>query len=774
MTLARRLQYLAPLFLASRLCGQTDAGELRVTVTDAAGLPVEASVELISEVNQYRRAFSSGPEGRVTAKRLPYGLYRLHVTRQSFAPFSDLLEIRSSIPKEVKVLLLVAPLQETVEVTDAATLVDPHRTGTVNRIGGDTLENRRTTLPGRALAELVNQEPGWLFEANGILHPRGSEYQVQYVMDGIPLTDNRSPAFVPDFDINDVNSMSVMTANYPAEFGRKLGGVIEVVTARDNRQGFHGKAVGFGGSFETAGGYVEEQYGWSRNTLTLSAAGSSTNRFLDAPVEQNYTNHGTTGDFMAHFERDLGDKDRIGVIFRREQSRFLVPNELIQQAAGQRQDRHGFETAGQVSYTHIFSPHVLADLRGMVRDVSADLWSNPFSTPMIADQDRSFREGYFKGSVSAHYGIQEWKAGVETDFASVRESLNYQVTNPDDFDPDTPPTFQFSRRAPDREQAVFLQDLVRLHNFTLSAGLRFDHYGFLVRENAWSPRFGAAWYWPAAGIVFRASYDRVFQTPAFENILVASSPEVASLSEQVLRLPVRPSRGNFYEAGFAKSVFGKLRMDANFFHRDFTNYADDDLLFNTGVSFPIAFRKAAIYGVEVKLEAPRWGPLSGFVSYSNMRGTGYLPVTGGLFLGEEAADAIGETTGTFPISQDQRNTVKTRFRYQIAPRVWAAIGASYGSGLPVEFEGDQDDAIAQYGQRIVDRVNFERGRTRPGFAIDASAGVILFRHEKRSVRFQADMLNLTNQLNVIDFSGLFSGTALAAPRSVQCRLQVDF
>ena len=32
------------------------------------------------------------------------------------------------------------------------------------------------------------------------------------------------------------------------------------------------------------------------------------------------------------------------------------------------------------------------------------------------------------------------------------------------------------------------------------------------------------------------------------------------------------------------------------------NFADDDLLLNTGVSFPIAFRRAEIYGAEVKLE----------------------------------------------------------------------------------------------------------------------------------------------------------------------------
>lgn len=103
----------------------------------------------------------------------------------------------------------------------------------------------------------------------------------------------------------------------------------------------------------------------------------------------------------------------------------------------------------------------------------------------------------------------------------------------------------------------------------------------------------------------RASYDRVFQTPAFENLLVASSAAVEALSDQVLRLPVQPSRGNFYEVGLSKALWHKLRVDIHAYRRDFTNYADDDLLLNTGVAFPIAFRRATIQGQEVKLETPR-------------------------------------------------------------------------------------------------------------------------------------------------------------------------
>jgi hypothetical protein len=50
----------------------------------------------------------------------------------------------------------------------------------------------------------------------------------------------------------------------------------------------------------------------------------------------------------------------------------------------------------------------------------------------------------------------------------------------------------------------------------------------------------------------------------------------------------------------------------------------------------------------------------------------------------------------------------------------------------------------------------------------------LWRREKHSLRAQADILNLTNRLNVIDFAGLFSGTAIAPPRSFGIRLRAEW
>ena len=761
------------LICAASLFAQSNIGELRLKVTDQSDLPVPSSVELVSQANQVRQKLETDPHGMLVAKRLPFGMYRIQVEHPGFSPFSALIEIRSAIPKEYRVTLGVAPVETVVVVDDAETLLDPHRTAAINRIGSDMLQTRVTALPGRSLLDLVDNQPGWLLEANGVLHPRGSEYQTQYLVDGVPLTENRSPAFSPELEADDVQSMSVLSAGYPAEYGRKLGGVIEVVTVRDSQPGFHGKAVASVASFGTAAGNLLGQYGWGRNALSLGADVSRTDRYLDPPVEQNYTNAGTNASFSAHFERDLTARDRIGLILRRGQSRFQVPNEQVQQEVLQRQDRGSTETAGQFSYQHIFSPQVIGDLRGMVRDLSASLWSNDFATPVVAAQDRGLRETYLKGAASARFGRHEWKTGAELDFGSIQEVFSYRITDVSQFDPDTRRRFNFSDAKQDREQAAFVQDFMRLGNWSLNAGVRWDHYRLLAHDNAVSPRLGAAWYWPAGDLVLRASFDRVFQTPAFENLLLASSPLIDTLHSNVLRLPVRPSLGNFYEAGLTKRVFEKIRLDANYFRRVMNNFADDDVLLNTGVSFPIAFRKAEIHGVEVKVEISRWGPLSGFLSYSNMLGVGFLPVTGGLFLGNSASNLL-DSTNRFPISQDQRNTMRSRFRYQVSSRVWAAAGVSYGSGLPVEFDGSYEDAVAQFGKRIVDRVNIDRGRVRSSFSLSASAGVLAWKKEKRNARVQADVQNLTGRLNVINFAGVFSGTALGAPRSAAIRVQTEF
>jgi len=727
----------------------------------------------VSDASHSRREFVTDDQGRFTFEHLPFGVYRLTIQRSGFQDYTALVEVRSAVPRELPVQMAVQAASTAVTVTDKATLLDVHRTGVVYAVGGQQAKERQSSIPGRGLLDLVNMQPGWLFEANGVLHPRGSEYQTLFVVDGVPMDEKRSPGMAPESG-GDVQSMSILTGNFPAEYGRKLGGVVEVTTDKDLRRGFHGSAEASGGSFDTGTGSLTASYGWNRSSLAVSAFGSATSHYLDPPVLGNFNNAATLDGLSAVYDRDLSTSDRIHLSLQRQQTLFGVPNENLQEAAGQRQDRDSIEDLGRVAWTHLFPAHLLLNVRASVEDLSANLWSNSLATPIVAAQQRGFRRSYLSASLAATQGHHDLKFGGDLYYAPVTEALQYRITDPDYFDDGTPPVFNFYDHKLDREQSLFAQDTMRYGALTLSAGLRYDHYSLVVRDHAWSPRLGVAWHWRKAGLLLRYSYDRVFITPAMENLLLASSPQVDAVDPSVLRIPLQPSRGNFHEAGFSRGFFGKMRLDATFYRRTFNNYADDDLFLNTGISFPIAFHSAAVKGVDVKLDLPQWRGFSGFLSYSNMIGTAQLPVAGGLFLGDQATGAIG-ATGAFPISQDQRNTARARTRYQLHPHVWAAAIAQYGSGLPVEADSsDIPSLISQYGQQIIDKVNFSAGRVRPNFSVDASVGVDLWKKESRAVTFQIAGENLTNRLNVINFAGLFSGTAIAPPRSVNAKLRFDF
>ena len=764
------------LFCCARADAQREYGELHLEVQDQQGAPVAANGELISEANQVRRSFSADSDGRATAQDLPFGLYRLSITHAGFGPEARTIEIRSEVPLNLEVTLGLASVATQVQVTAAETLVDPNRTTTVNTLGSQLIHEEVPAQAGRGLLDLVDSLPGWLFEANGSLHPRESEYQVQFVVDGLPLTENRSPAFAAPFQAEESDSVRVRTAGYPAEYGRKLGGVVEITTPKDAPPGLHGQAALGGGSFGSADGDIDLSYSRGRNYLSANGGGFQSNRYLDPPVLGNYTNSGSSGSFSGSYARELSDQDRLRITIAHDVVNFLVPNELLQQTAGQRQSRQNQETTGTAYYQRTIANNLLLDVQGSVRDTSAQISSNPFSTPIVVSQQRGFREGYIRTDLAGHHGRHDWKIGADALWTPVHEALQYTITDPDQFDPGVQPVFSFSDRRWDREQSAFVQDQIRMGSWNFSAGLRIDHYSFVVDQSAWSPRLAASRFFSALDLLIHASYDRAFQTPAIENLLLASSPQLDSVSPEVLRLPVKPSLGNFYEVGVTKGIGGKLRIDANLFRRDFHDFADDNLLLNTGVSFPIGFATARIQGAELRLEVPRWGRFSGFITYGNQTGIGQGPITGGLSLGEDAGTVLTDTS-RFPISQDQRNTFSGRLRFQALPRLWLAASAEYGSGLPVDLGNGAIDfnfLLSQYGASVVNRVNFADSRVRPSFSLDIGAGLDLYRHDLRTISLLIQSANLTDRVDVINFASLFSGTAIGPPRSVSARLRATF
>ena len=483
-------------------------------------------------------------------------------------------------------------------------------------------------------------------------------------------------------------------------------------------------------------------------------------------MEENFTNHRYRVACVARWEADVSRSDRIGAIARHGRLEFHVPNEQVQQDAGQEQIRDSRETAAQFSYrascldvrSPKWSAWAAASSAGLAVERVLDAAGGGAGPQPLA----RLRQGDDRVPSRRPRAEGGCRRGPR---ARVREALAYQITDPERFDEETPSSFDFRDEGTDSEQAVFIQDQIRSGPWTFNAGLRWDRYNFLVHESAWSPRLAAARSF-GAGFLVRASYDRIFQTPAVENLLLASADESDDLSDEAVRLPVRPSRGHFVEAGLSKALGGRGRLDASYFVRRLENFADDDLLLNTGVSFPMAFQRARIKGAELKLDVRDDGRWSGSLAYAYLRAIGEFPVTGGLLLDDDDSGEAGEE---LPISQDQRHTLRGRLRVAL-PRSWVAASVTYNSGLPFEEADSLEESLEQYGPRTVSRVDFEAGRVRPSGSLDFAGGVTIVEGARRSLRLYADVRNVTNRFDVINFAGLFSGTALAPPRSFGVRL----
>ena len=503
---------------------------------------------------------------------------------------------------------------------------------------------------------------------------------MQFVVDGQPPTQNRSPAFAPDKDSDEVESMRVLTANFPAEYGRKLGGVVEIATDESVPMGWHGELDAAGGSFDHLSGTAGISFSTAKDRFSARASGLHSDRYLDPPVFQNYTNQGNSGEILAQYEREFEASDRLRVTFLHDTLGHIVPNDLVQQnqlIGPQRREASSTENGGQVYFP--ISPTLFLSVSGGVRESSFALRSNLLSTPVNRRSESGLHRGlrarrYRGASRSSRMegrGRLVLHAGSRSPRVPHHRSRAIRSRHTNQF---SIPGAEVGHRA-----SFYVQDQLHYGHWNFSAGVRFDYHSFLVNKAALSPRLGISYFVPVWNLLLHAAY-------------------VSSGADRI----------KFRRTGHT-----------NVFRRDFHNYSYDDVFLQTGVSFPISHSKARITGEEGRLEVPHWGRFSGFVSYVNQSGLGQGPITGGRFIGG-AAQGVLTDTSKFAVSQDQRKLCGQRVRFQATSRLWFAVATQYGSGLPADL-GDNTNVpslLAQFGAQVVSRVNLERGRVDPNFSPD--------------------------------------------------------
>jgi hypothetical protein len=83
-----------------------NAGTIEGTVVDPmGGVVVKAEVTLHHAVNGYTQTVQSGPDGAFRLTNIPPNTYHLEVTASGFAVFGQNVEVRNSVPIQIKAAL---------------------------------------------------------------------------------------------------------------------------------------------------------------------------------------------------------------------------------------------------------------------------------------------------------------------------------------------------------------------------------------------------------------------------------------------------------------------------------------------------------------------------------------------------------------------------------------------------------------------------------------------------------------------------------------------
>jgi len=779
---------------------QARIGAVQGTVKDPSGALVrDAKVTITQPLTGYSQTVQTDQQGSFKLVNIPFNTYKVQAEAPGFQPAEQSIDLESTIPANIEFSLSLAGATAAVTVTtDTSAILEQDRTSSDTDLNQTLLERPVGAAPSRAIESIVSSAPGFVTDDNGRMHPRGSESQVQYVVDGVPITDNMSAIFSTSLDARTLRTVEVLTGGIPAEFGDKLAGVINVNT----RSGLEGPTQGglslSGGSFSTgeiAADFAThtKKFGFLTNLSTTTSQ-----RFLDSPTLDNFHNFGRTGKGFFRLDYQFDQNNSLKGTFTFGGSNLQVPNRLEQEIAGQDLRQRLRDNSQSITYQHIFSPNSVGQFSFFNRNSHAQLSSNPTATPVVAFQDRTLKNYGGLGSLSLTRGTHNIKFGGQVTITPLNENFSFYPTvhfddivddagnvfpNPiNNFNAAHP--FLFNGQKTGRTLSAFVQDRFPLFkNFTLNAGIRYDNYKLLLGEQALSPRIGVAYYIPRTKTTLHASYDRLFQPPPAENLLLASSQEAAAISpiaviQGVTTVqPILPDKENSFEVGAQQLLSKYFRLSATLYQKRIKNFSDKDQFFETGVIFPIAISSGRVTGEELRIESTDIRGFHGSFSFANARAYGVTPINGGLFLGEDTQSL--EVAGLkFANDHDQRNEAQFQLSYNHNPSgIYATFSGRYDSGVPTDVE--PGTTLAQFvaegfDPRLYNEIDFQRGRVRPRTILDFSVGADLLKKERVSMNLQFDVQNLTNQLFLYNFESVFSGTHVGYPRLISGRLGLRF
>jgi hypothetical protein len=436
-------------------------GTVRGSVLDPSGAAIaRATVQIENPVSHYSRSIVADSRGHFELDTVPFNNYHLTAAAPNFQTNAQDVNVRTPIPVELKITLLVGQASTSVTVEGGADLVEvvPTTHTDVDRALFDKMPLENPTSSVSSLVTLAT--PGIAADSNGLFHGLGDHAENSFSVDGQPITDQQSKVFSNQIPLDSVESMEVIEGAPPAEYGDKTSVVIVVTT----RSGLgvtqpHGSISESYGSFGTTNEAFDVAYGGNKWGNFISANGLDTSRFLDGPEFVVMHDKGNEENFFDRLDFKLSQADTVSLNLGFTRSWFQTPNSFDAQNAtawsglvvdngglgpnglpvGAQDQRSKIRTFNLApTWTHLVNPSTVFTFGAFARqdqynyypsrDPFADL--APDLQLQTVGQSRRLTNLGLRSDLSYAKGIHNLKAGVTYYDTLLTENDNLGIVDP--------------------------------------------------------------------------------------------------------------------------------------------------------------------------------------------------------------------------------------------------------------------------------------------------------------------------------------------------------
>lgn len=255
-----------------RLHAQAVKGSLVGAITDASGGAIPGATVTITEVKtNISRTAVTNESGAYVFSNLQEGTYRVEAELTGFKKtVRENVDVLVNNTVRIDLALQVGEVSESLTVTDTVPILQTDRADTGRSLESKQLQEMPLAF-GRNFQGLINVVPG----ATRPFRPHSQFFNPQ---DSLSTQVNGQSRLANNIQIEGVDnnhrtglltllippmeaieSVSITTSNYDAEFGR-AGGAIEAVTLRSGTNDWHGSVFHFlNNSATSAGSYFEHR-----------------------------------------------------------------------------------------------------------------------------------------------------------------------------------------------------------------------------------------------------------------------------------------------------------------------------------------------------------------------------------------------------------------------------------------------------------------------------------------------------------------------------------